>query len=84
MPDILGSYGLEGKLEFQPQMTMQGSRPDRIIKYNERAILAFDFKGPNCIVEEELRIGGASTTKEAFEKLTTMRLNEDPHQGQTS
>jgi hypothetical protein len=82
-PDILRSYGFAGTLDFQPQITMQGSRPDRIVQYNGQAIIAFDFKGPNCIVERELRICEASTAEEALDKLATTARNEDGEQGLT-
>lgn len=48
---------------------MIGSRPDLILKYNGINALVLDYKGPNCIHEDELRRFGApsaGSTKSPF------------------
>lgn len=75
-PHVLASFGYTGTLTWESEVVMTGSRPDIVIKYNGRNALVLDFKGPNCIHEDELRKFDARSVESAKVPLSLAKQDE--------
>lgn len=58
-----------GKFEVVRENAASGSTPDVIFKYNGHSILALDYKGPNCIIEDEILSCCAPSVEDALQIL---------------
>ncbi|KAI1856347.1 uncharacterized protein JN550_013821 [Neoarthrinium moseri] len=76
LPDLLRSLGYDKPLEIctEPQSS-KSSVPDKVIKYDHKPILVLDYKGPNCIFEDELELCSAETEEIARERLQETELD---------
>ncbi|KAG8158408.1 hypothetical protein KVR01_011530 [Diaporthe batatas] len=81
-PYYLARYGLNGRFDCVRENAFSGSAPDLVFRYNGRDILALDYKGPNCINENELLSCCATSVGEALEairgKKASKRQQSDP------
>lgn len=68
-PHYLAGLGLKGKFTLHREATNDKSRPDVIMKYNGKVILALDYKAPNCIYRKELELCSAPSVSDALKRL---------------
>lgn len=88
VPTYIESLGLKGKIRFDRESASKRSRPDCVIKYDDKPIISFDYKGPNCVRENELERCFVASVAEARTKVakqgqTDMHGKGNPEQGDT-
>ncbi|KAH8768115.1 hypothetical protein F5883DRAFT_521597 [Diaporthe sp. PMI_573] len=74
-PYYLRRYGLQGRFDWVRENSSARSAPDVVFRYNGHDILALDYKGPNCINENEILSCCANSVKEALEILPALPEN---------
>lgn len=68
-PYYLRHYGLTGRLDWVREDALPVPEPDVIFRYEGHPILALDYKGPNCIFEDEILACCANSVEEALQSL---------------
>jgi hypothetical protein len=74
--DLVASLGYTKGLTFEPEETTSNSRPDIVIRYDDKPVVIIDYKGPNCIFENELAVCSAESADDARSKLGSIRLKK--------
>lgn len=69
VPSYIEGMGLEGKIKFNREGTSDNSRPDCVITFDDKPIISFDYKGPNCVRDDELEQCTVASVTEAKEKI---------------
>lgn len=76
VPDLLESLGYKKELVFETEESNSSSTPDIVIRYDDKPVVILDYKGPNCIFDDELAVCSAGTVDEARSKLGSLRLKK--------
>ena len=69
VPSYIKSMGLKGKIRFDRESTSDKSRPDCVISFDDKPIISFDYKGPNCVREDEFERCFVASVAEAKTKV---------------
>lgn len=69
VPSYIQNMGLKGKIRFVRENPSEKSRPDCVIYFDEKPIISFDYKGPNCVREDEFEKCFAASVDEAKTKV---------------